>query len=87
MSWGIIILAGAALLAGEPAQTAEKSTDPADKKICRSEQTTGTRLQRKKTCMTRRAWEEAREVNKAAAARNADPTGRAPPATTLPVPR
>ena len=87
MSWGIIVLAGAALLAGAPAQPAEKSKDPAERKICRTEQTTGSRLQRKKVCVTKRQWDEAREVNKDAAARNSDPTARASAPSALPIPR
>ncbi len=82
MSWGIVLLAGAALIAGDQ-KPAEAPKAAAEKKVCRAEQTTGTRLQRKRTCVSRKVWEEQREANKEAAARNADPTGRAPAAASV----
>jgi len=95
MNLAIIVVAGAVLLAGEPAQPSEKSRDPATKKVCRTEQATGSRLQRKRICATKRVWEQVRENHQDATAHwkgeNADlmdiPRGPSLPGASTPTPR
>ena len=52
-----LIVPTAALAQQVPAQPSAAATDPA-KKICKRVDTTGTRLDRKKVCATRKEWDE-----------------------------
>ncbi|MGV3481442.1 MAG: hypothetical protein ACO1O3_15960 [Sphingobium sp.] len=58
-----MILCAASTIALSPALAAPETEKPApdpNERICRTESVTGSRLQKTRTCRTRKEWEEAR---------------------------
>jgi hypothetical protein len=49
---------GAPPASSAPPAAAKPAADPLDRIVCRSEETTGTRLGGHKTCMTMRDWQD-----------------------------
>jgi hypothetical protein len=55
-----VSLSGAALAAGD----GDKQDDPKEQKICRTEKVTGSRLAKRRTCMTQAQWDQYEAANR-----------------------
>ncbi|WP_338502187.1 hypothetical protein V6R86_03615 [Sphingomonas kaistensis] len=67
-----------------PSSAPEVATAPKEKKICRSEVDTGTRVNRRRTCATKQQWEERRQEQIDSMAVDRSRAERSAPCTSLP---
>nr|WP_314441480.1 hypothetical protein [uncultured Sphingomonas sp.] len=61
-------------------------SDAKEKKICRSDVDTGTRINRRRTCATKQQWEERRQEQIDAMVQDRAAADRSRPCTSLPCP-